>query len=209
MQTETKHIQFKATETGLEGYAATFNNVDRVNDVIVQGAFIKSISKFMPKFCLQHDSDDLIGVISEAYEDANGLYIKASFANIQCAQDARELVKMGAIQEMSIGYSVVEAEYRQDGVRLLKEIDLYEVSLVTFPANEKAKITRVKSLPQTEREFESFLRDVGGYPIAAAKAITAQGFKALGNLRDEEAKQLEEVAQLTDVFKQFNQSFKG
>ena len=206
---EYKQLQFKANESGLEGYAATFGNVDSVGDVILQGAFLKSLTTRKPKFCLQHDSDDLIGVISDANEDTTGLYIKASFANIQCAQDARELVKIGAIGEMSIGYSVKDYEYRSDGVRVLKEIELFEISLVTFPANDKAKITKVKSLPNTEREFESFLRDVGGYSNAAAKTITAHGFKALSSQRDVEAEEAMLAAELSAAFKQFNQSFKG
>lgn len=206
---EYKQLQFKANDAGLEGYAATFGNVDNVGDVIVQGAFLKSLSMRKPKFMLQHDTDDLIGVITSAAEDSTGLYIKADFANIQCAQDARELVKMGAITEMSIGYSVKDYEYRADGVRVLKEIELYEVSLVTFPANDKAKITRVKSLPNTEREFESFLRDVGGYSHAAAKTITAHGFKALSGQRDVEAEEAAVAAQFVAAFKQLNQSLKG
>lgn len=199
---ELKHMQFKANESGLEGYAATFGNVDNVGDVILQGAFIKSLAKRMPKFMLQHDTDDLIGIVNEAFEDSTGLYIKASFANIQCAQDARELVKMGAISEMSIGYTVTDYEYRADGIRVLKEIELYEVSLVTFPANDKAKITRVKSLPATEREFEGFLRDAG-YSHAQAKTIVAHGYKALSSQRDvdsQEAKLAEQLSKFAELF---------
>lgn len=200
---ELKQMQFKSTESGLEGYAATFGNVDNVGDVIVAGAFTKSLQTRKPKFCLQHDSDELIGVITSALEDTEGLFIKADFANIQCAQDARELVRIGAIMEMSIGYSTKEYEIRQDGVRVLKEIELYEISLVTFPANDKAKITKVKSQPTTARELESFLRDVGGYPHQAAKAIAAGGFKALGNLRDVEAEEAELAAEMSRFAKLF------
>ncbi len=202
MELKSMALQFKADENTLEGYAATFNNVDSVNDVIVKGAFIKSLAKRKPKFCYQHEEDELIGVIIDAYEDEIGLYIKATFANTQCAQDARELTKIGAIEQMSIGYAVRDSEYRSDGVRVLKEIDLYEVSLVTFPANEKARVTRVKSLPQTERQFESFLRDVGGFSAQAAKTITAKGFKAVSNHRDDDVGGLteSEVAELTQSF---------
>lgn len=193
-------LQFKADDTGLEGYAATFGNVDSVGDIIVKGAFAGSILKRKPKFMYQHSTDELIGVVNEAYEDEQGLFIQASFAKTQAAQDARELVKMGAIGEMSIGYSTKQADYRSDGVRLLKEIDLYEVSLVTFPANEMAKITKVKSAHADEREFERFLRDAG-YSRTDAKTITSHGFKAL-NQRDADVKRDEELAQLMAQFKQ-------
>ncbi len=195
-----KHMQFKAMENSLEGYAATFGNVDNVGDVIIKGAFAKSLAKLKPKFCYQHKSDELIGVIESAVEDDNGLYIKAIFANTQDAQDARELSKIGAIEEMSIGYIARDYEYRSDGVRVLKEIELLEVSLVAFPANDKAKITQVKSQPNTEREFESFLRDVGGYSQAAAKIITAHGFKALSGQRDVEAEDAKKLADNLDRF---------
>lgn len=196
-------MQFKATEGGIEGYAATFNNVDNVGDVILRGAFLKSLQSRKPKFCYQHETDELIGVINSAVEDEMGLFIKASFAKTQCAQDARELVSIGAIGEMSIGYTVKDAEYRADGVRVLKEIELFEVSLVTFPANDMAKITQVKSVPQTEREFEKFLRDAG-FASAAAKTITGHGFKALSGQRDVEARE----AELSKQLERFESLFK-
>jgi HK97 family phage prohead protease len=181
---EFKSFQFKAAgENQIEGYAATFGNVDAVGDIILQGAFSKSLATYKPKMLWQHDSDDLIGVWNEHFEDSNGLFVKGIFANTQCGNEARELAKIGAVSEMSIGYSVVKANYRADGIRILEELELREVSLVTFPANEKAKITRVKSLPTTEREFENFLRDVGGYSQQMAKTITATGFKS-ANQRD-------------------------
>jgi hypothetical protein len=70
--------------------------------------------------------------------------------------------------------------------RTLNAVDLVEVSLVTFPSNTKAIITGVKSELNTIREFESWLRDAGGYSIAQAKAIAASGYKAVASLRDED-----------------------
>jgi HK97 family phage prohead protease len=199
---EFKSFQFKAAgENQIEGYAATFGNVDSVGDIILQGAFVKSLATNKPKMLWQHDKDDLIGVWNEYFEDSNGLFVKGIFANTQCGNEARELAKIGAVSEMSIGYSVVKANYRADGVRILEELELREVSLVTFPANEKAKITRVKSLPQNVREFEIFLRDVGGYSHKAAKSIAAKGFKSADCRDDTEDELINSLQKTINILK--------
>jgi len=201
----TTKLEFKETDGmfGVEGYASTFGNLDNVNDIIMQGAFKESIAERTPKFMLQHDSDILLGVINSAEEDSNGLKIKATFANIQCAMDARELVKMGALDSFSIGYSVVDSEYDQKGFRLLKKLTLWEVSLVTFPANEMAKVTGVKN-SMTERDFEKFLRDEGKYSHDEAKTIASTGYKALMKQRDVAGEQLET---LSEQFRKFGELF--
>ena len=130
----------------IEGWASTFGNKDSYDDIIVPGAFAETIKSRMPKMLWQHDSQQVIGVWESATETAQGLYVKGHILDTTLGADAYKLAKAGAIDSMSIGYSVKEATYDQPtGVRTLKKIDLWEVSLVTFPANEKAQITMVKA----------------------------------------------------------------
>jgi hypothetical protein len=166
----------------IEGYGSTFRNTDRGGDIVQRGAFVKSLVKRMPKMLWQHDTRKVCGVWTEANEDSKGLYVKGSFVNTTLGRDSYELAKAGAIDTMSIGYSTNDCEYDQK-VRLIKEAELYEVSLVTFPMNEQAKIIAVKSLPQTVREFEGFLRDAG-FNREDATAIASCGFKKADSLRD-------------------------
>jgi uncharacterized protein len=172
----------------IEGYGAVFGNIDSAGDIILPGAFAESLTRRMPKMLYQHWSEKLIGVWGEAREDSKGLYIKGTLAKTPLADEAYELAKMGALDGMSIGYSANDYEHDKNGIRKLKKVELWEVSLVTFPANEAARVTGVKG-HNNEREFEGFLRDAG-YSREAAKIITARGFKALSGQRDAEAVEL-------------------
>lgn len=180
----------------IEGFGSIFNNVDSHSDIVVAGAFAKSIKKRKPAMLWQHKNDMPIGVWETVKETPEGLYLKGRILDTQAGNDAYVLAKEGAISGLSIGFSTKQYEIdSKAGVRKIKEVELYEVSLVTFPSNEKATITNVKSLPETEREFEQFLRDAG-YSHAAAKTLVAHGFKALSGQRDVEAKDAELAKQL-------------
>jgi HK97 family phage prohead protease len=178
------------TEAGLfEGYASTFGERDLGGDIVVAGAFAKSLkargAKGVRMFA-DHDSRKRIGVWTEIAEDEKGLAVKGRLLlEKQDGKDAYIDLKEGALDGMSIGFRTKSDSY--DGrrkARMLKEVDLLEISLVSFPMNENARVTGVKSI-KTIREFEDFLRDVGGYSRAAAKAIAAGGFKA-ADPRDED-----------------------
>lgn len=179
-----------------EGYASTFGNLDYHNDVVVSGAYKATIKNFkkvgaMP-LLWQHDVRQPVGVITEMVEDEKGLLVRGAFADTQAGREAREYLRIKAVRQMSIGFRVNKYSFDdKKGTRFLEDIDLKEVSLVTFPANERAEITRIKSAPQTEREFEKFLREAG-FSKAAAKAITTQGFKVArdADLKEESADNL-------------------
>jgi len=161
----------------VEGYGAVFGNKDRVNDIIMVGAFKESLGAIHPKMLKQHDMYCVIGTWDEVREDAKGLYVKGTLANTTHGNDMYELVKMGAIDSLSIGYRVTDAEY-EDDLRIIRKADLFEVSFVTFPANEQARITNVKGeTPKTLREFEMLLREAG-YGREDATTIALRGFKA-------------------------------
>ncbi|UTW59972.1 HK97 family phage prohead protease [Kordiimonas sp. SCSIO 12603] len=176
-----------------EGYGAIFGNVDRDGDIVERGAFDASLKKRTPALLWQHDQKQPIGRFEIIREDEKGLYVKARIAVKGDGERVHELLKMGALNGLSIGFVAKRASRSATtGVRTIHEADLMEVSLVTFPANEMARIENVKSrqqdttMPHTPRSFETLLRD-NGFSRTQAKAITAKGFKAAGFGASEEA----------------------
>lgn len=134
------------------GYASVFNVVDQDNDIILQEAFAKSIEEFdagrKVPFLWQHKIDQPIGVIDKLEADNYGLYMSASvLGSVQQASEAFELIKSGAINGLSIGYHPLEYHYAENAkYRYISAINLLEISLVTFPANGEAIVTRFKNL---------------------------------------------------------------
>ncbi len=187
--------EYKALDDGpvgrFSGYGAVFNNIDAYNERLLPGAFEATLSAArargrMPAMLWQHDPRQPIGVWRSMREDDRGLYVEGELADTQQAREAYSLLKLGALSGLSIGFSVVkETMNRDEDVRDLVAVDLWEVSAVTFPANTEARVAQVKFTgpAMTIREFERFLRDAGSFSASQAKAIAARGFKAL---RDEE-----------------------
>jgi len=172
------------------GYGSIFNNVDLGNDVIEEGAFSKSISKRGAKgikLLWQHNMDEPIGVFEEIIEDSRGLKVKGRLAmGTQRGREAYELMKMGALDGLSIGYRVDPKGMRWDENskrRYLKEVDLMEISAVTFPMNPRARVSAVKGAEMTIRQWEAHFRDECGLSRSEAKAAASAVGKAL-QLRD-------------------------
>lgn len=170
-----------------EGYGAVFGNIDAWGDVIEAGAFKKSLAAHkkagtMPAMLWQHKYDEPIGPWLGIREDEKGLWVKGQLLKdkVQKAGEAFALLQAGAISGMSIGYWARDYSIdEKTGVRTLRQVDLGEISLVTFPANELARVTDVKAGDiKTIREFEVFLRDAGGFSANEAKRIASSGFKA-------------------------------
>ena len=171
-------------EFGLfEGYGSVFGNKDLGNDVIEKGAFTKSLRKRKNKgvkLLYQHKSDMPIGVFDEVKEDDYGLVVKGRLAlKTQAGAEAYELLKMGALDGLSIGFRVNPSEVSYDkrnNKRIIKEVDLMEVSLVTFPMNPQATVMSVKGEQYSIREWEKGLRDAFNLSRSeskvAAKAVT-------------------------------------
>jgi HK97 family phage prohead protease len=184
---EIKHldIQVKAGEAEgvIEGYGSVFGNTDAYGDRIDRGAFADSLRARKPKMLWQHDMDEPVGVWDEVSEDDRGLRVKGRLAlGTARGRDAQELIGMGAMDGLSIGFRA--RDYEMDGNnRVLKSIDLYEVSLVTMPANLLATITDIRSMddaPAVERAIREALK----LSRNEAKAFMSGGFKGLLNLRD-------------------------
>lgn len=147
----TTSLEIKSlTEEGrFAGYASLFGNVDNQKDVMERGAFARTLHEkgTAIKLLWQHRMDEPIGQIDRLFEDDKGLYVEGRLLlSLQRGREAYDLVKSGALEGLSIGYRPVK--YRidpQTGIRHLQQVDLYEISLVTFPANAAAGITVVKS----------------------------------------------------------------
>ena len=138
-----------------------------------------SLSRYQVFQESSHNTNEPIGVFTSAKEDQNGLYVKGQLAmGTQRGRETFELMKMGALDAMSIGFKADPKSQSYDERkrrRYLKDIDLMEVSLVTFPMNDKAIIHAVKGEDRTIREWEDLLRDVGDLSRTQAKI----GAKAL------------------------------
>lgn len=171
---EIRSYSFEVKMTGedgdIEGYGSVFDVVDSYDDVIAMGAFGKTLGEHkskgsMPAMLWQHDAGQPVGVWTEMSEDSHGLKVKGKLAmNTAKGKEAYELMKMGAITGLSIGFMSKQWAYdRETEVRTLTEVDLWEVSLVTFPANDKSRVTSVKSVDDIllPKDAENVLRDAG------------------------------------------------
>ena len=171
-ETRSYALQIKATgsDGAIEGYGSVFDVIDSYDDAIAKGAFSKSIGEHksagtMPAMLWQHDSSQPIGIWTEMSEDDKGLTLKGKLAlDTEKGKEAHALLKMGALNGLSIGFMSKQWAYDKDtDIRTLTEIELWECSIVTFPANSKARITGVKSSDEitTLKDAERVLRDSG------------------------------------------------
>ena len=191
-----------------EGYASVFNNKDLGNDVIKQGAFSESIKGKKPKqikLLYQHKTDEPIGVIDSLVEDTRGLKIKGRLAmGTQKGKEVFELMKMGALDSMSIGYRLSQDDYKYSDKlkkRTITNLDLMEISMVTFPMNPKAKITKVKLAEMNVREIEHYLRDVGLMSSSVAKQSANVLYKSFNHEVDEQRDVVDSIKHLIETIK--------
>ena len=201
-------------EMRFSGYGAAFNNVDSYGDVIEPGAFANTLAEaektgIYPSMLLQHggwglNAQDLmpVGVWDKFKEDRKGLATEGVLADTARGQEAYTLMKMQprpAITGLSIGYIAKKftvGTKPSEPRRRLHEIDLVEISLVTFPANGKARITSVKSGTDfTEREFEQLMQDAG-LSRKEARVVMTHGFRHLKAMQDAGSGELDELTAL-------------
>lgn len=207
---EVKLAGSEAEGMTFSGYGAVFDNVDAYGDVIKAGAFAETLQRARdtnewPAMLLQHggftaEDNTPIGIWTALEEDSIGLKVSGKFADTARGREAYALLKMAprpAIDGLSIGYIPKEWSMRsrpEEPRRTLKKVDLVEVSLVTFPANPKARVQAVKS-GLTIRDAERALRDAG-FSAQESKAILAEGFTKGAAPRD--AGELSEIAALIE-----------
>lgn len=171
----------------IEGYASVFGNVDSYGEIVEPGAFAESLVKSRQqgrkiKMLWQHDPHQPIGVWDDLAEDSKGLWVKGRLLVEQSpkAREAHGLLQAGALDGLSIGYRTLKAEPKsgKPGVMSLLKLDLLENSVVTFAANERARVEVVKSILEgggnlTVREFEGLLREAGFSKAKAAVIASA------------------------------------
>jgi len=129
----------------VKGYGSYFGNKDSDNDIIIKGAYKKTIAENgnRVKYLYQHNMMQPIGKMKEMYEDEKGLVFVAEIAKTQLGKDVVELMKSGVLTENSVGIMPIQKE-NKNGYREISEVKLYEISAVTLAANEEAKILDVK-----------------------------------------------------------------
>jgi len=130
----------------VKGYGSVFGNKDSDNDIIEKGAYRRTIKNngSRVKYLYQHDITKPIGKMKELYEDEKGLVFVSEVPKTTFGNEVLELMKYGVIDENSVGIMPVKKDYEENGVRIIKEAKLYEISAVTIAANDAAKILEVK-----------------------------------------------------------------
>lgn len=196
-QTDLARIE---TDGTFSGYASLFGTEDLGRDVIAPGAFEKSLKRHGVngiRMLFQHDPNQPIGVWEIVREDARGLYVKGRLTlDVARAREVHALMKEGGLNGLSIGFKTLKA--RRDprtGARHLIEVDLWEISVVTFPMLPQAQVSSVKTalspkrmLPTT-REFERWLMRDAGLSRKQARTVIHSGFKSLDAKQDAAAGQ--------------------
>lgn len=176
------------------GYGSVFGIKDSYGDIVAPGAFKASLADWkakgrMPAMLWQHDPSEPVGMWTEMEEDGIGLRCSGQLLlTVDKGKEAYEHLKAGTVGGLSIGFQTVERTWNyEEETRTLNKVNLWEVSLVTFPANDAARVSGVKGADRfsTIREFEDFLRDEGGFSHTQAKSIASRGFKAASDARDE------------------------
>ena len=179
------------------GYGSVFGNVDSYDEVVAPGAFAESLSAWktagrLPPVLWQHRSGEPVGPHLDMSEDGHGLFLKGQLLvdDVVRAKEARALMLAKAVNGLSIGFVTREDSYdRVSGIRTLKKVDLWEVSIVTFPANPQAQIANVKSAygaMETLADVERHMREAHGLSKNESVALVSR-IKSLAGRSDSDA----------------------
>jgi len=148
----------------VKGYGSIFGNKDSDNDIIVKGSYTRTIKNngTRVKYLYQHDITKPIGKMKELFEDEKGLGFIAEVPKTTFGNEVLELMKYGVIDENSVGIMPIEKEINEDGIRIIKEVKLYEISAVTLASNEQAKILEVKGdtekIDYLQKRFDNLIK---------------------------------------------------
>jgi hypothetical protein len=190
------------------GYCSVFGTKDAGGDIVVRGAFTKSLDRWKESgrsvpVLWQHKTHEPIGDWISLEEDDHGLLGKAQLwiDEAPYARIAYKGMKRKTITGLSMGYRVVRESFdTREKANLLHEVNLAENSVVTDPMHDHARVIAAKSI-STIREFEDFLRDEGGYSAQRAKAIASRGWGAVDEARDESDEALSKTLEVLTSFK--------
>lgn len=203
-----KHLyvpaEYKVLDTGIfSGYASIFGNIDLGGDVIERNAFKEIVTNEEGKVVAlwQHRSDQPVGVADVKQDDRGLAFDGFLVMEDPLARKALAHMKAKSVRGMSIGYDVLPggADIKESGVRILKALKLWEISIVTWGMNPLAGVLGAKERARqvtTIREYEDLLREVGGFSSAQAKLLASGGWKKLQEARDEPADVADEVSSM-------------
>ena len=173
-----------------EGYASLFGQKDMGGDIVMRGAFSRSLEKRGAKgvrMLFQHDPAEPVGIWREIREDERGLFVRGQLLpDVSKSREILSLMREGALDGLSIGFRTIKGRSdKKHGGRRLFEVDLWEISIVTFPMLAGARISAVKSsaLP-TKREFERWLVRDAGFTRSNARALIRSGYENLACKQD-------------------------
>lgn len=176
-------LKFASEKEGIfEGYASVFNSIDKVNDTIAPGAFAQTLaSEQVVKMFVNHQQHEIpVGDWQDMREDDYGLKaVGVIDMNHKDGPSIYSALKRGAMDGLSIGFTMSEGDFetKGEGGRLIKNMNLMETSIVSFPCEGRALITAVKSDIlglRSLKDLENFLRDVGGFSASMAKVFVSQ-----------------------------------
>jgi Escherichia/Staphylococcus phage prohead protease len=205
---ELAHTELKLADNGkmiFSGYASVFGGVDSYGDTIAPGAYAKTLKKRERPIRMRWNHyGPVIGKWLQMLEDKKGLWVEGELTpGHSTASDVYASMKHEAIDGMSIGYRVRDQEPINAVTRLLKEIELVEISVVEEPADLAARISDVKSAIEdaaTLREIEAALRDSGGFSRADACMLVSRIKSLTRGELEAEAKQSQEISALFQNF---------
>lgn len=148
---EIKAVKDKHDFFEFEGLASTFGNIDHDGDAFAKGAFLESIAKRTPSMMWQHQWSEPIGVFDVIKETKEGLFVKGRMPKEDSLVRDRVIpqIKIGSVRTMSVGFRINsrdDVEITSEGIRIIKKVDLFEISLVTIPANDMAVVTAFKGI---------------------------------------------------------------
>jgi len=172
-----------------EGYASLFDRVDMSRDIVERGAFASAIARRGAggiRMLFQHDPAQPIGAWTSVAEDEYGLKVRGRLSpGSEKAREVRALIRDGALDGLSIGFKVVRGRTDpKTGIRHIRQADLWEISVVTFPMQEGARfLLKGDGLPTT-RQFERWLTRDAQLTRKEARHVVAHGFASLRRERD-------------------------
>jgi hypothetical protein len=201
---DAAELKFAGAAFSFSGYASMFGGIDSYGDTIEPGAYKNTLSnRERPIRMRWNHYGEVIGKWTNMYEDEKGLYVEGELTpGHSKASDVFASLKHGAIDGLSIGYRVKAFDQINEGRRLLKEIDLIEISVVEEPADLAARIGEVKSVLEKAnslKEIESLLRDVGGFSRVDAKHLVSK----VNSLYQREAEAAKAKQDIENIIRQY------
>ena len=202
-----KSFEMKANENGgIAGYFSTYDKTpDSYGDIIEPGAFTKTFEKRAESghpfpLCFNHDFSSVIGAVDKIEDTEKGPYIEAHFLDTQLAQDVRKMLQSGAIYQFSFAYDVLdrrnptEEEEKSGIANVLKELEVFEISVVTVPANQNAVATEVKSGRRNRKADEDIIRNC----IKSLESLLDEGADDIAEEQASEEKSEPEVNEASE-----------